>query len=92
MVFDKIKQFGEAKRLEGKMKKELRPIVESLGKGGLKVKVNGLHEVVYIEIDGEDREDLVRLINKANKKVTLKAAKKMMEMGGGLSGLLGGLK
>ena len=34
---------------------------------------------------------LVDLINEAMKKVQKEAAKKMMEMGGGLSGLLGGL-
>ncbi|KKP33933.1 MAG: hypothetical protein UR20_C0005G0019 [Candidatus Woesebacteria bacterium GW2011_GWE2_31_6] len=36
-------------------------------------------------------KELVELINEAMKKVQKEAAKKMMEMGGGLSGLLGGM-
>jgi len=34
---------------------------------------------------------MVETINRAMKEVQKKAAKKMMEMGGGLSGLLGGM-
>ena len=57
----------------------------------MKVKVNGAQNIVYLEIDGEENERLSDLINKAMKNVQKKSAKKMMEMGGGLSGLLGGM-
>ncbi|KKT67524.1 MAG: hypothetical protein UW61_C0007G0001, partial [Candidatus Curtissbacteria bacterium GW2011_GWC1_44_33] len=62
---------------------------ESEERNGMKVVVTGDQKVAYIEINGEERKDLVELINSAMKKVQKEAAKKMMEMGGGLSGLLG---
>lgn len=91
MAFDQFKQIGQLKKMKKEMEEALRPLEESVEKGDVKVKVNGLREVVYIEIDGEEREDVVKIINKASKKVERKSAKKMMEMGGGLSGLLGGM-
>lgn len=93
MAFDKIKQLGELNKLRKQAKelqKELEKITESLSEGDVDVKVSGNQKVVYLKVDGEDREDIVDAINKAMKKVQKKAAKKMMEMGGGLSGLLGG--
>lgn len=92
MAFDKFKQLGQlnkmrqdAKRIQEELKKE----TETEERGSVKVKVNGAQEVLYIEVDGEDRDDIVEAINKAMKKVQKKAAKKMMDMGGGLSGLFG---
>ena len=52
------------------------------GKLGSKIEVT--EQVVDSEIVTQQKE-------KKNKKVQKEAAKKMMEMGGGLSGLLGGL-
>jgi len=71
------------------LQKELEKIRESEERNGMKVVVTGDQKVAYIEINGEERKDLVELINSAMKKVQKEAAKKMMEMGGGLSGLLG---
>ena len=93
MAFDKFKQLGQlnkmrqqAKQLQKQLEKEEVVYEES----GIKVKVNGAQQIVYMEIDGEERGDIVDVINKAMKNVQKKAAKKMMEMGGGLGGLLGG--
>lgn len=72
-----------------KIQKELEKIEERLEKGDSKVVVTGDQKIDYIEVDGKEREDLKDLINKAMKNVQKKSAKKMMEMGGGLSGLLG---
>ena len=92
MALDKFKQLGqlnkmrtEAKKLQEELKKEF--VTEE--KGGVKVKVNGAQEIVYMEVEGEERKDIMDVVNKAMKNVQKKAAKKMMEMGGGLSGLLG---
>lgn len=74
------------------LQKELEKIVETLEKHGWIVSVTGDQKIRYIKKDGEDLNDLVDLINDAMKKVQKESAKKMMEMGGGLSGLLGGLK
>lgn len=74
------------------LQKELEKIVETQEKRGWTVSVTGDQKIRYIKKDGEDLNDLVDLINDAMKKVQKESAKKMMEMGGGLSGLLGGMK
>ena len=91
-MFDKIKQLNELRKMRSQalvLQKELEKIRESEERDGMKVVVTGDQKVSYIEINGEERKDLVELINSAMKKVQKEAAKKMMEMGGGLSGLLG---
>ena len=91
-MFDKIKQLNELRKMRSQalvLQKELEKIRESEERNGMKVVVTGDQKVSYIEINGEERKDLVELINDAMKKVQKEAAKKMMEMGGGLSGLLG---
>jgi DNA-binding protein YbaB len=94
-VFDKFKQLGELAKMRQKamaLQKELEKIVETVEKKGWTVSVTGDQKVRYIKRDGEDLDELVEAINEAMKKVQKESAKKMMEMGGGLSGLLGGLK
>lgn len=91
-MFDKFKQAGNLIKMQSeakKLQKELKTIVEVYEKGSVRVKVNGSGEVDYIEIDGQARDDVKEAVNSASKNVQKKAAQKMMEMGGGLSGLLG---
>lgn len=93
-MFDKVKQGKQLLQMRQQakqLKSALEEIEHSEEDGDIKVKVNGAQEVIYIELDGEKRDDLVKVINEANKKVQKESAKKMMEMGGGLSGLLGGM-
>jgi len=92
MAFDKVKQLGELNKMRQQAKdlqKELEQITETLSTGDIEVKVTGDQKLAYMKVDGEERQDIVDAINKAMKKVQKKAAKKMLEMGGGLSGLLG---
>ena len=92
-MFDKVKQIGELNKMRQQAKalqKELEKIKETEEKGDYMVGVSGDQKVLFIKVDGEDQKELVDLINKAMKNVQKKAAKKMMDMGGGLSGLLGG--
>lgn len=94
-MFDKFKQLGQLNKMRQqamKLQKELEKIKESVEKGSMKVVVRGDQTIDYITIDGEERRDLVELINEALKKVQKESAKKMLEMGGGLSGILGGMK
>lgn len=89
---DKVKQLGELNKMRQQAKKlqeELSKITHSEEKGGVKVKVTGDQTIAYLEIDGEERGDIKDLINKAFKKIQKVSARKMMDMGGGLSGLLG---
>ena len=73
------------------LQKELEKIKLSEEKDGIRVVVTGDQKISYIEINGEEQKKLVDLINETLKKVQKESAKKMMEMGGGLSGLLGKL-
>jgi len=94
-MFDKFKQLGQLNDMRKKaneLQKELEKIVETMERRGYTVSVSGDQKIRYIKKDGEDMAELVELINDAMKKVQKESAKKMMEMGGGLSGLLGGLK
>lgn len=93
-MFDKFKQLGELNKMRQQanaLQKELEKIIETLEKNGWSVSVTGDQKIRYIKHGDEDMKFLVDLINEAMKKVQKEAAKKMMEMGGGLSGLLGGL-
>ncbi len=94
-MFDKFKQLGQLNEMRKKaaeLQKELEKIIETLEKKGWTVSVTGDQKIRYIKKDGEDLQELVDLINEAMKRVQKESAKKMMEMGGGLGGLLGGLK
>ena len=94
-MFDKFKQLqnlGKMRSQAMELQKELEKIKESAEKDGMRVVVTGDQKVSYIEINGEEQRKLTELINEAMKKVQKEAAKKMLEMGGGLSGLLGGMK
>lgn len=93
-MFDKFKQLGELNKMRQQaqvLQKELEKIVQTLEKNGWTVSVSGDQKIRYIKKDGQDFNELVDLINEAMKNVQKDAAKKMMEMGGGLSGLLGNL-
>lgn len=94
-MFDKVKQLGELAKMRSqaqKLQKELEKIVKTVEKNGNTVSVSGDQKIRYIKRNGEDLKDLVDLINEVMKDVQKEAAKKMMDMGGGLSGLLGNLK
>jgi DNA-binding protein YbaB len=94
-MFDKFKQLGELNKMRQKameLQKELEKITETVEKHGWQVSVTGDQKIRYIKKDEEDLRELTDLINDAMKKVQKESAKKMMEMGGGLGGLLGGLK
>jgi len=91
-MFDKVKQLGNLAKMRSeavKLQKELEKISETLEKNGWSVSVSGDQKIRYIKKEGEELKELVDLINEAMKKVQKEAAKKMLEMGGGLGGLLG---
>jgi DNA-binding protein YbaB len=89
--FNQIKDLAKMQRQAKDLQKELEKIVQTEEKHGWTVSVTGDQKLRYIKNGEEDMKELVELINEAMKKVQKESAKKMMEMGGGLSGLLGGL-
>ena len=94
MFGDKLQQGKKLLQLRSQAKqlqKELEEVEHTEVRGDIRVKVDGTQKIVYLEIDGEERKDLVDVINRAMKEVQKKSARKMLESGGGLGGLLGGL-
>ena len=94
-MFDKFNQLKELASMRSKamaLQKELEKIIKTVEKNGWQVSVTGDQKIRYIKKDGEDLKELADLINNAMKDVQKESAKKMMEMGGGLGGLLGGMK
>lgn len=94
-MFDKFNQLKDLAKMRQKameLQKELEKIIKTVEKNGWQVSLTGDQKIRYIKKDGEDMKELVDLINNAMKDIQKESAKKMMEMGGGLGGLLGGMK
>ncbi|EKE13233.1 MAG: hypothetical protein ACD_13C00052G0022 [uncultured bacterium] len=91
-MFDKVKNLANMQRQAKELQKELEKIIQTEEKHGWTVSVTGDQKLRYIKNGDEDMKELTELINEAMKKVQKESARKMMEMGGGLGGLLGGLK
>lgn len=93
-MFDKLNQAKELLKLRQQAKKlqdELEQITHTEESGEMKVTVDGTQKIIGLLVNGEEQREMVELINRAMKEVQKKSAKKMMEIGGGLSGLLGGM-
>lgn len=90
-MFDKVKELANMQRKAKELQKELEKIIKTEEKHGYTVSVTGDQKIRYIKKGDEDLKELTELINGAMKSVQKDAAKKMMDMGGGLGGLLGGL-
>jgi DNA-binding protein YbaB len=93
-MFDKLKQLGDLAKMRQQalsLQKELEKITATDQKGEWTVSISGDQKIRYLKRGEEDLKELAELINDVMKKVQKEAAKKMMEMGGGLSGILGGL-
>lgn len=90
-MFDKVKNLANMQRQAKELQKELEKIIRTEEKHDYIVSVTGDQKIRYIKHREEDLKELTELINQAMKNVQKESAKKMMEMGGGLGGLLGGL-
>jgi DNA-binding protein YbaB len=91
-MFDKLQQGRELLKMRSQAKalqKKLADVTESVEKGSIRTKVSADQKVIFMEVDGEERKDIVDAINEAFAKVQKKAAQKMIQEGG-LGSLLGG--
>lgn len=92
-MFDKFQQLKELKKLRDQamaMQKALAQETIHVSDNGVEVVMSGDQKVKSLKIDGEEQEKVAKVLNEALKKSQEVAAKKLQEMGGGLSGLLGG--
>jgi len=91
-MFDKVKQLGELKRMRDeavRIQKQLAAEKIEVDEGDIRIVISGDQQIKELEINGESNEELVRVLNNALKQSQKLAARKVQEMSGGLSGLLG---
>mgnify|MGYP001585034863 CR=1 FL=1 len=91
-MFEKLQQLKELKKLRDQamaMQKALAQETIVVEEDGIKVVMSGDQKLQKLEVEGEEKSKVADVINKALKESQKVAAKKLQEMGGGLSGLLG---
>lgn len=72
------------------MQRKIAEIQYKHEEDGIMVKLSGDSKIQYLEINGERRDDIKKVLNKAHDKMQHEVSKKMMNDAGGLSGLLKG--
>lgn len=95
-MFEKVQQAKKLWDLRSKamaMQKALEGESITLERDGIKVVMTGNQKITKLEFFNEevDPDKIAEVINDALKESQKVAAKKLQEMGGGLSGLLGGM-
>lgn len=87
-----FQQLKELKKLRDQaltMQKALSQETIYIEENNVRVVMTGDQKIKELSVDGEDQSKVAEILNKALKKSQEVAAKKLQEMGGGLSGLLG---
>jgi len=88
-MFDKLKQLKQMRDQAMALKRALAQEEVVVEEGKTKIVMSGDQRIKSLVIDGEEKPQLVKLINKAVKKSQEVAARKLSQLSGGLSGLLG---
>ncbi len=92
-MINPFKQIGEIKKMRDQamqIQRELQAEEVVVEKNGVKVVITGDQKIKELSSNGQSDNDIKEAINEAVKKSQEVAAKKLSQMGGGLSGLLGG--
>lgn len=88
-------QLGELKRMRDQamqIQRQLQAEEVEVEKHGVRIRISGDQKLRSLETNGKSDNDIMDAVNEAVKKSQEIAAKKLSEMQGGLSGLLGGNK
>ena len=92
-IMDSFKQLGDLKKMRDQamqIQRELQAEEVEVEKNGVKIKITGDQKIQNLETNGRSDGDIRDAVNEAIKKSQEVAAKKLSQMQGGLSGLLGG--
>ncbi len=87
-MFDKLKKLKQMRDQAMVIQRELAEEKVEVEENGVKVVITGDQKLVTLEVNGEEKNQILAVINKAIKKSQEVAAKKLSQMSGGLSGLL----
>jgi len=88
-----FQKFSELKKMRDeamRIQRELQAEEMTVETNGVEIVINGAQEIKSLKTNNRSDEDIMGAVNEAVKKAQQTAAKKLSEMQGGLSGLLGG--
>ena len=91
-MINPFKQIGEIKKMRDQamqIQRELQGEEVIVDKNGVHIVISGDQKIKILESNGRSDDDVKEAVNEAVKKSQEVAAKKLQQMGGGLSGLLG---
>lgn len=92
-MINPFKQIGEIKKMRDQamqIQKQLQAESIDIEKNGVHIVISGDQRIQRLEANGRSDNDIAEAVNEAIKKSQEIAARKLQQMGGGLSGLLGG--
>ncbi len=90
-MFDKIKQLKQMRDQAMTIQKQLAIEEIVVERGDVRIVITGDQKIKELTVRGVGSEEVVDALNDAIKQSQQLAAKKLQEMSGGLSGLLGGM-
>jgi nucleoid-associated protein EbfC len=93
-MMNPFKQIGEIKRMRDQamqIQKQLQAEEVVIDKNGVHIVISGDQKINELSSNGRSDNDVKDAVNEAIKKSQEVAARKLQQMGGGLSGLLGGM-
>lgn len=92
MAFDKLKQLRDLKKMRDQamaIQRQLREEKVEVEEDGVRIVMTADQEIKELTIDGQENRRVLDVLNKAIKRSQEVAARKLQEISGGLSGLLG---
>ena len=87
-MLNKLKKLKQMRDQALVIQRELAKEKTEVEEDGVKVIITGDQKIEALEVDGEQKERIINVVNKAIKKSQKAAAQKMAQMSDGLSGLL----
>jgi nucleoid-associated protein EbfC len=93
-MMNPFKQLGDIKRMRDQamqIQRELQGEEVIIDKNGVHIVISGDQKIKELSSNGRSDNDVKDAVNEAIKKSQEAAAKKLSQMQGGLSGLLGGM-
>lgn len=92
-MMNPFKQLGDIKKMRDQamqIQRELQAEHLTIEKNGVVIEITGDQKIQNISTNGRSDDDIKEAVNEAIKKSQEVAARKLSQMQGGLSGLLGG--